>query len=96
MIRVKIKRSLSGILVFQTGQNEISALCKKLRKRFPLTPSTKSRHSNELKQEEEMSLSETLEGIREKLTAKNGMIIAFESLRLLGFLFMINLDVTSS
>ncbi|CAG8615222.1 8375_t:CDS:10 [Paraglomus brasilianum] len=60
-----------GILVFQTGQNEISTLCKKLRKRFPLTPPTKSRYSNELGQEEEMSLSETLEGIREKLTAKN-------------------------
>ena len=31
-----------------------------------------------------MSLSETLEGIREKLTAKNGMTSAFESLKLLG------------
>ncbi|CAG8609972.1 4806_t:CDS:10, partial [Paraglomus occultum] len=65
------KLPAGGILVFQTGQNEISTLCKKLRKRFPLTLPTKSRHSDELRQEEETSLSETLEGIREKLTAKN-------------------------
>ena len=96
MIRIKIERLRSGILVFQTGQNEISTLCKKLRKRFPLTPSTKSRYSNELEQEEEMSLSETLEGIREKLTARNGMTIAFESLRLLDLFIYDKLECHSS
>lgn len=39
-----------GILVFLTGQNEITQLCKKLRKRYPALPSEASK--SEMKKEE--------------------------------------------
>ncbi|CAG8498974.1 28335_t:CDS:2, partial [Racocetra persica] len=59
-----------GILVFMTGQNEISILCKKLRNKFPYISSNRSYQSS-TKIKEESQIDEPYEHIREGLSTKN-------------------------
>ncbi len=62
-----------GILVFLTGQNEISILCKKLRRKFPYITRNQDTHNSE-QLEEEGIISEAVEKVREGLTAKEGKL----------------------
>ncbi|CAG8627079.1 1193_t:CDS:2, partial [Racocetra fulgida] len=62
------------ILVFMTGQNEISILCKKLRNKFPYISSNQSYQSS-TKIKEESQIDEPYEHIREGLSTKNELVI---------------------
>ncbi|CAG8619606.1 10750_t:CDS:10, partial [Cetraspora pellucida] len=61
--KVHTRLPRGGILVFMTGQNEISILCKKLRNKFPYLSSNRSHHSS--------TIDEPYEHIREGLSARN-------------------------
>ncbi|KAI9591779.1 P-loop containing nucleoside triphosphate hydrolase protein [Syncephalis fuscata] len=68
----KIHRRLpeGGILVFLTGQNEITDLCRKLRKQFPAT--------NELKLVSSFDQSTAMDSRGDRLTAKTAIMEAEE------------------
>ncbi|CAG8442945.1 4688_t:CDS:10 [Ambispora gerdemannii] len=57
-----------GILVFLTGQNEISIICKKLRKKFSNIQSSSKQYY-----QEQQSMNESFEKSRENLTAKEAI-----------------------
>ncbi|CAI2163336.1 20104_t:CDS:10 [Funneliformis geosporum] len=63
-----------GILVFLTGQNEISILCRKLRRKFPYIKQNKDTYMSKQLLEEKEIISEAVEKVREGLTAKEADI----------------------
>ncbi|CAG8530050.1 13771_t:CDS:10, partial [Acaulospora colombiana] len=64
--KIHTRLPYGGILVFLTGQNEISVLCKKLRKKFPLlTTNQRNKLSSE-----KVSAGEENEEPNEKFTSK--------------------------
>ncbi|RUP51406.1 P-loop containing nucleoside triphosphate hydrolase protein [Jimgerdemannia flammicorona] len=69
--KIHTRLPAGGILVFLTGQNEISVLCKKLRKKFPpLSPKASARQRAVEKEKE------ALEEKKEVVTAKNAEVEA--------------------
>ncbi|CAG8444457.1 12685_t:CDS:10 [Funneliformis mosseae] len=63
-----------GILVFLTGQNEISILCRKLRRKFPYIKQNQDTYMSRQLLEEKEIINEAVEKVRECLTAKQADI----------------------